>query len=118
MSQLKLFIELTRLKKPIGFMLLFWPCNWGLTIVYDFNSDLNVNSKINNFNQNPKTVLKSVFLLGIILSTIVFTPFAFGQELKKATWLESISVVYDQKFTKSIQSSVAFETINNNEIQF
>jgi hypothetical protein len=63
-------------------------------------------------------VLKSVFLLGIILSTIVFTPFAFGQELKKATWLESISVVYDQKFTKSIQSSVAFETINNNEIQF
>ena len=63
-------------------------------------------------------MLKSVFLLGIILSTIVFTPFAFGQELKKATWLESISVVYDQKFTKSIQSSVAFETINNNEIQF
>ena len=40
MSQLKLFIELTRLKKPIGFMLLFWPCVWGLTIVYDFNSNL------------------------------------------------------------------------------
>ena len=40
MSQLKLFIELTRLKKPIGFMLLFWPCIWGLTIVYDFNSNL------------------------------------------------------------------------------
>ena len=39
MNQLKLFIELTRLKKPIGFMLLFWPCIWGLTIVYDFNSD-------------------------------------------------------------------------------
>ena len=40
MDQLKLFIELTRLKKPIGFMLLFWPCIWGLTIVYDFNSNL------------------------------------------------------------------------------
>ena len=40
MSQLNLFIELTRLKKPIGFMLLFWPCIWGLTIVYDFNGDL------------------------------------------------------------------------------
>tara|TARA_Y200000002_G_scaffold171639_1_gene141636 strand:+ start:15 stop:881 length:867 start_codon:yes stop_codon:yes gene_type:complete len=40
MSQLKLFIELTRLKKPIGYMLLFWPCIWGLTIVYDFNSNL------------------------------------------------------------------------------
>ena len=41
MNQLSLFIELTRLKKPIGYMLLFWPCAWGLTIVYDFNSDLN-----------------------------------------------------------------------------
>ena len=40
MDQLKLFVELTRLKKPIGYMLLFWPCIWGLTIVYDFNSNL------------------------------------------------------------------------------
>ena len=40
MNQINLFIELTRLKRPIGFMLLFWPCIWGLTIVYDFNSDL------------------------------------------------------------------------------
>ena len=41
MNQVKLFIELTRLKKPIGFMLLFWPCAWGLTIAYDFSSNLN-----------------------------------------------------------------------------
>ena len=41
MNQLNLFIELTRIKKPIGFMLLFWPCIWGLTLVYDFNSSLN-----------------------------------------------------------------------------
>ena len=40
MQQLKLFIELTRLKKPIGYMLLFWPCAWGLTIVYDFSNNL------------------------------------------------------------------------------
>ena len=40
MSQLNLFIELTRLKKPIGFMLLFWPCAWGLTLAYDFSSNL------------------------------------------------------------------------------
>ena len=40
MNQLNLFIELTRLKKPVGFMLLFWPCIWGLTIVYNFNSNL------------------------------------------------------------------------------
>ena len=40
MSQLKLFIDLTRLKKPIGYMLLFWPCVWGLTLAYDFSSNL------------------------------------------------------------------------------
>ena len=40
MNQLNLFIELTRLKKPIGYMLLFWPCAWGLTLIYDFNNDL------------------------------------------------------------------------------
>tara|TARA_B100001146_G_scaffold177091_1_gene158502 strand:+ start:34 stop:897 length:864 start_codon:yes stop_codon:yes gene_type:complete len=42
MKQLNLFIELTRLKKPIGFMLLFWPCAWGLTIAYDFSNDVKV----------------------------------------------------------------------------
>ena len=41
MKQLNLFIELTRLKKPIGFMLLFWPCAWGLTLAYDFSNTLN-----------------------------------------------------------------------------
>ena len=41
MKQLKLFIDLTRLKKPIGFMLLFWPCAWGLTLAYDFKENLN-----------------------------------------------------------------------------
>ena len=41
MNQINLFIDLTRLKKPIGYMLLFWPCAWGLTLVYDFSSDLN-----------------------------------------------------------------------------
>ena len=40
MKQLNLFIELTRLRKPIGFMLLFWPCTWGLTIAYDFSKNL------------------------------------------------------------------------------
>ena len=39
MKQLNLFIELTRIKKPIGFMLLFWPCAWGLTLAYDFSNN-------------------------------------------------------------------------------
>jgi 4-hydroxybenzoate polyprenyltransferase len=41
MEQFKLFIELTRLKKPIGYMLLFWPCAWGLTVAYDFSKEIN-----------------------------------------------------------------------------
>jgi 4-hydroxybenzoate polyprenyl transferase len=41
MKQINLFIELTRLKRPIGFMLLFWPCAWGLTLAYDFSNNLN-----------------------------------------------------------------------------
>ena len=41
MNHIKLFIDLTRLKKPIGFMLLFWPCSWGLTLAYDFSLNLN-----------------------------------------------------------------------------
>ena len=42
MNQLNLFIELTRLKKPIGYLLLFWPCVWGLTLIYDFTGSLNI----------------------------------------------------------------------------
>ena len=40
MQNFKLFIELTRINKPIGFMLLFWPCLWGLTVAYDFSTGL------------------------------------------------------------------------------
>ena len=39
MNQINLFIDLVRLKKPIGFMLLFWPCAWGLTIAYNFSEE-------------------------------------------------------------------------------
>ena len=41
MKNIKLFIELTRLNKPIGYMLLFWPCLWGLTLAYNFNNQIN-----------------------------------------------------------------------------
>ena len=40
MDQIKLFIDLTRLKKPIGYMLLFWPCAWGFTLAYNFSTSL------------------------------------------------------------------------------
>ena len=56
MKHIKQFIELTRLNRPTGYMLLFWPCSWGLTIVKDFNYDLNTYFKYLIF-----------FLLGSIL---------------------------------------------------
>ena len=39
MEKFQIFIQLTRLNKPIGFLLLFWPCAWGLTLGYYFNSE-------------------------------------------------------------------------------
>ena len=39
MNQLKIFISLTRLNKPIGFLLLFWPCSWGLSYAYTFDKN-------------------------------------------------------------------------------
>ena len=42
MPQFKIFIELTRLNKPIGIMLLFWPCSWSLAYSFSVNNDLNL----------------------------------------------------------------------------
>ena len=42
MQHLKIFIELTRLNKPIGFMLLFWPCSWGLAYAYSMDQNLSL----------------------------------------------------------------------------
>jgi 4-hydroxybenzoate polyprenyltransferase len=42
MQDLKIFIQLTRLNKPIGFMLLFWPCSWGLAYAYYFDQNLSI----------------------------------------------------------------------------
>jgi len=42
MNRIKIFIELTRLNKPIGFMLLFWPCSWGLALAYYFDGQVSL----------------------------------------------------------------------------
>ena len=41
-AHLKNFINVTRLNKPIGFLLLFWPCSWGLSLALYFDGDLNI----------------------------------------------------------------------------
>ena len=42
MKKIQVLIQLTRLNKPIGIMLLFWPCAWGLTLAYYFNGETNL----------------------------------------------------------------------------
>ena len=56
MEQIKIFVQLTRLNKPIGYMLLFWPCAWGLTYA-------------NYLNQNTDLYIYYLFLffLGSVL---------------------------------------------------
>jgi 4-hydroxybenzoate polyprenyltransferase len=56
MNNLKIFIELTRLNKPIGIMLLFWPCSWGLAYGY-----------LENQNMKLFTYYLILFFLGSIL---------------------------------------------------
>ena len=56
MNKLKLFANLTRINRPIGFMLLFWPCSWGLTIGF-----------VNNSNVHEYLVYLILFFLGSVL---------------------------------------------------
>ena len=77
MKQLNLFIELIRLKKPIGFLLLFWPCAWGLTLAYDFSNSLN-----NYF------FYLSLFFLGSVL-------------MRSAGCI--VNDIYDKEFDKSVE---------------
>ena len=42
MEKFQIFIQLTRLNKPIGFLLLFWPCVWGLTLSYYYSGETNL----------------------------------------------------------------------------
>ncbi len=41
-SHIRDFIDVTRLNKPTGFLLLFWPCSWGLSLALYFEKDLNI----------------------------------------------------------------------------
>jgi len=45
MEKFKIFIQLTRLNKPIGFLLLFWPCAWGLTLAYYYSGTTTLYTK-------------------------------------------------------------------------
>ena len=48
MEKLKIIIQLTRINKPIGIMLLFWPCLWGLTLGYFYDYQIEIYLKYIN----------------------------------------------------------------------
>ncbi len=103
MKHLNLFIELTRLKKPIGYMLLFWPCVWGLTLVYDFNSEINTYFKYLIFFLLGSILMRSA---GCIVNDIIDKkfdqkvertknrPIASGKNIYKASFAIHFSFVF------------------------
>ncbi len=42
MKELKIFINLTRLNRPTGYLLLFWPCSWGLAYAYSLDKNVEI----------------------------------------------------------------------------
>jgi len=92
-SQIKLFIELTRLNKPIGIMLLFWPCSWGLAYAYSYTK---------NFNQ---------FLFYLLL-------FFLGSVLMRSAGCIINDIVdkdYDKKVKRTKQRPIAANLVSINQ---
>ena len=63
-------------------------------------------------------MIKSVLLLGVLFSLILIMPFASAQQFEKATFQESATIIYDQKLSGSVITSIGFETTSNDEIRF
>ena len=63
-------------------------------------------------------MIKSVLLFGTLFSLILIMPFASAQQFEKATFQESAAIIYDQKLSGSVITSIGFETTSNDEIRF
>jgi hypothetical protein len=60
---------------------------------------------------------KLLLTLGVIFSILVTIPFVDAQLFEKATFQETATILYDQKFSNSVISSIGFETTNNEKIK-
>ena len=92
-----------------------------MSIRQNFISDLNVivqSSKLNKITQVSLSMEKSILTLGVFIITLFIIPFVSAQEFEKATFQETASIIYDQKFSNSVIASIGFETTNNEEIRF
>jgi len=82
--------------------------------------DLNViteSSKLNKITQDSVSMVNSLCMLGILFGLILIIPFADAQVFEKATFQETLSILYDQKVSQSTVISVGFETTDNSEIR-
>ena len=68
MEKINHFFELTRLKKPIGYMLLFWPCIWGVTIAFNFSDNITIFIKYSFLFLSGSVLMRSA---GCIINDIV-----------------------------------------------
>ena len=75
-------------------------------------------SKLNKIKQIKTCMRRSLFGLCATIVVLFIVPLANAQEFEKATFQESLTVIYDQKLSNSIIMSVGFETTNNTEIRF
>ncbi len=115
MKNLKLFIELTRLNKPIGFMLLFWPCIWGLTLSYDFNNEINTYIKYLIFFLLGSVLMRSA---GCIVNDI--TDKKFDQKVSRTKnrpiASEKISIILGWIYTSALCLCALLVLINFNKL--
>ena len=66
-----------------------------------------------SLNMEPK-ILVFLMFFGILF----VIPFVNAQEFEKATFQETFTVIYDQRLSNSIITSIGFETTDNKEIRF
>ena len=92
-----------------------------MSIMQNLVSDLNViveSSKLNKMILISLNMGKSSLVIVSVFVTLLIIPFANGENFEKATLQESAIIVYDQKFSDSIVTSIGYETTSNKEVLF
>ncbi len=62
--------------------------------------------------------MEKMILFGIIFGVVLSIPFANAQLFEKATFQETATVIYDQKFSDLVIVSIGLETTDNSEFRF
>ena len=74
--------------------------------------------KLNKISKVLIYMRKLLLIFSVIFSILLTVPLVDAQSFEKATFQETATILYDQKFANSIIASIGFETTNNEEIKF